>query len=811
MEDPKASSTSTTTTHEAGTDGHAHTEDHGHDHHDHAHHGNFWTTYVFSTDHKMIGMQYMFTSLIFLFIGFCLILMMRYQLAYPGQPLTFERFSTNVSTSFSNAGGYTWAWLNGRADSFEPKALPPATPETTEKDAAYKEQVRTIVSTAFPSGWESDPAGLVGNAKLAQQKLSDLANSSDEVSRKVVSDARGLLNSYTAEIQGPAGRLAEVRSKLEALESTVGGDTAGNAELAHAIKEVAHVQYEVNAITGYFQTKMSLLQFPPIPITQTLFGNVQMPGGVMAPDFYNSLGAMHGTIMVFLAIVPLGFAAFGNFVMPLQIGAPDMCFPKLNMASYWVFFLGGLTGFLSFFVPGGAAKSGWTSYSPLASTADLPSNFPVWQQWWPEALTGQSLWLIGLILLITSSLLGSVNFIATAIQLRCKGMTWMRMPFFCWCMFVTAFLLLLAFPPLEAAAIMQLMDRVADTSFFLPTGLVVNGEPQTISGGGAPLLWQHLFWFLGHPEVYVLLLPAVGCVTEIIATNTRKPIWGYKSLVFAVVILGFLSFVVWAHHMYLTGMGTVVSTFFQATTIIISIPSVIIVTALLISLWGGSLRFNTPMLFATAFLPMFGIGGLTGIPLAFNATDLYLHDTYYVIAHFHYVVAPGIMFGLFGAVYHWYPKMFGRTMNEFWGKVHFWGSFVLINLIFMPMFLQGMAGMHRRWYDGGASWDLAKDVVYWNEVISISAFFLLLFQIPFILNFFLSMKWGGATNNNPWHSTTLEWSTPTPAGHGNFPEPPVVDKGPYEYSVPGMDEDFCPQNAVVAKAKGGQDLSPAKV
>ena len=379
--------------------------------------------------------------------------------------------------------------------------------------------------------------------------------------------------------------------------------------------------------------------------------------------------------------MPLAFAAFGNYVVPLMIGAPDMAFPRVNMASYQAYFLGGVVMLVSFFIPGGAAQAGWTSYSPLATT--IPTH-------------GQVFWIIGMVLLISSSLLGAVNFIATIIQLRAPGMTWMRLPFFVWAQFVTAFILLLAFPPLEAAAVMQLMDNVAHTSFFLPTGLAVGGKLANVSGGGSPLLWQHLFWFLGHPEVYVLILPAMGIVCEIIANNTRKPIWGYKSLVYSVLAIGFLSFIVWAHHMYLTGMGTKISTFFQATTMIISIPSVIILTCLFISLWGGSIRFNTPMLFALAFLPMFGIGGLTGLPLGFNVSDVHLHDTYYIIAHFHYVVAPGTIFALFAGVYYWYPKMTGRKMNEFWGRVHFWCSLVFMNLVFMPMFAQGMAGMLRR-------------------------------------------------------------------------------------------------------------------
>lgn len=327
--------------------------------------------------------------------------------------------------------------------------------------------------------------------------------------------------------------------------------------------KVIGIQYGITAMIFLF-IGLSLmlmmrwqLAYPGSPIP--LIGRLITADGILTPELYNSFGAMHGTIMVFLGVVPMAVGAFGNYFVPLQIGAPDMAFPRLNMASYWVYFVGGVVMLVSFFVPGGAAKSGWTSYAPLADIAT----------------TGQTFWLIGMVFLITSSLLGSVNFITTIVQLRAKGMTYMRMPFFVWAQFVTSFLLLLAFPPLEAAGVMQLMDRVAGTSFFLPSGLVVSGQPLDVSGGGSPLLWQHLFWFLAHPEVYVLILPAVGVVAEIVANNTRKPLWGYRSLVYSALFLGFMSFIVWAHHMFMTGMGTVISAFFQTTTMIISIPSVI--------------------------------------------------------------------------------------------------------------------------------------------------------------------------------------------------------------------------------------------
>jgi len=544
-------------------------------------------------------------------------------------------------------------------------------------------------------------------------------------------------------------------------------------------------------------------------IFEEMFGRWLNTDGSLNGEIYNMLGAMHGTIMVFFGIVPLGFAAFGNFVMPLQIGTIDMAFPRLNMLSYWFFFISCVLMMWSFFVGTGPVQTGWTMYSPLASTLNLGVTSP-----WSH---GHTWWLTAMVFNISASLLGSVNFIATAINLRTKGMNWMKMPFFCWAMFVIGFLLLLAFPPLEVAAILQLSDRVFGSSFYLPTGLMEGGKHLDISGGGNPLLYQHLFWFLAHPEVYVLILPAFGILTEVIPANTRRPLWGYKSMVYSVLTLGFLSFLVWAHHMYLTGMGTMMSTYFQITTVLISVPSVVLLTCLMISLWGGSIRFNTQMLFASAFLPMFGIGGLTGLPLAFTFIDLALHDTYYVIGHFHYVVAPGTIFALFAGIYHWFPKVTGRFMSDKLGKWHFWPSLIGMNLVFMPMLFQGMAGFHRRWYDGGKYFEQTSSFSHWtttlthkigaffgfnipdnmlslNVVMSVGAFILALGQVPFIINFWFSIKGGKKIeSDNPWDATTLDWATPTPPPHGNFLFEPVAHRGPYEYSVPGHNSDFYPQ------------------
>jgi cytochrome c oxidase subunit 1 len=510
----------------------------------------------------------------------------------------------------------------------------------------------------------------------------------------------------------------------------------------------------------------------PIPFFGRLFPADLAPNGVMSGEFYNQLGAMHGTIMVFLGIVPLAVGAYGNYVMPLQIGAPDMAFPRLNMASYWLFLPGGLLMLSSFLMPGGAAQSGWTSYPPLAIINP-----------------GQTVWLVSMVLIITSSLLGAINFLVTAMNMRAPGLSLWRLPVFCWAQMVTSVLLLLAFPPLEAAAVLQLMDRVFHTSFYMPAGLVFLGHVSAASGGGQPLLWEHLFWFLAHPEVYVLVLPPMGIVAEIIANNTRKPLHGYKTIVVSMISIGVMSFLVWAHHMFISGMSPELSNFFLVTTMIISVPSVAILTCLIFSLKGGSIRFTTPMLYALAFLPLFGIGGLTGLPLGLTVTDIYLHDTYYVIGHFHFVVVTGSILALLGGTYHWFPKWFGRKMDDTLGKIHFWGSTICMIGVFAPMFPMGLAGASRRLYDPVAQ---AHNLIVQplNVVSTVFAFALFLFQFAFIWNFFHSMFYGEKTEENPWHATTLDWACPSPPPHGNFAKTPKVHRGPYEYSAPGRKTDY---------------------
>jgi cytochrome c oxidase subunit 1 len=496
-------------------------------------------------------------------------------------------------------------------------------------------------------------------------------------------------------------------------------------------------------------------------------------GKVSAAQYYEVV-TMHGTIMVFFVAMPVLLGAFGNFLIPLMVGARDMAFPRLNMASFWTIFVGSVLLLISFFVPGGGSHAGWTNYVPLSDAAKyLPGNY------W-----GGNLWLIALAIDFASVLMGGINFLTTAIAMRAPGMTFWRMPLLVWQELAASVLFMLSVGPLIAGVVMLLFDRMVGTGFFLP------------EKGADPLLWQHLFWFFGHPEVYVVAMPGLGIVQEILPVFSRKPIFGYRMIVWSVVVAGILSFTVWAHHMFVSGMSPVLAEPFSVTTIAISIPFAVMLFAMIATLWRGQITFSTPMLFALGALANFLLGGVTGIPLGTNASDIYLHDTYFVIAHFHNTLVPTAVIGGFGGIYYWFPKMFGRMMNETLGKLHFAFTWVGFNMVFVPLFLIGLGGGQRRIYMSSV-YTYYKPLQPLHVIATIGLLVIIAGQIPFLVNFFLSMFRGAKAGANPWHATTLEWATDSPPPHENFHTIPTVVRGPYEYSVPGMDQDWAPQAAAV--------------
>jgi cytochrome c oxidase subunit I len=507
-----------------------------------------------------------------------------------------------------------------------------------------------------------------------------------------------------------------------------------------------------------------------------------IPGfGEIKPETYLTLLTMHGTIMVFFVLTTAPQGGFGNYFLPIQIGAPDMAFPVLNMLSFWTTFVGFVVIIAAFFVSGGAPLHGWTGYAPLSA---LPSAGP------GEGL-GADLWITSIAIFCLASLMGALNFITTVLDLRAKGMTLMRMPLTVWSWFVTAILGLLAFGVLLSAGILLLLDRNLGTSFFVPL-VVVNG---TVMGhkGGSPLLWQHLFWFFGHPEVYIAILPGMGVASQLLSTFSRKPIFGYKAMVYAIMAIGLLGFVVWGHHMFMSGMNPYTAFAFSIMTMCIGVPSAIKTFNWLGTIYKGRVRFHSPMLFAIGFVSLFVSGGLSGPFLAQPVLDIQLHDTYFVVGHFHLIMGVAAIFGIFGATYYWFPKMFGRMMSERWGKVHFFLTLAGTYAIFMPMHYLGMAGQTRRYSQ-------FTEVAYQTKLIPLqtfmtyAAFVTIAAQFIFLINLFWSMKKGPKASDNPWESTTLEWITATPPPHDNFGGvTPVVNHGPYEYSVPGAPKDFTMQ------------------
>jgi len=503
--------------------------------------------------------------------------------------------------------------------------------------------------------------------------------------------------------------------------------------------------------------------------------------GEIKPETYLSLLTMHGTIMVFFVLTTAPQSGFGNYFLPIQIGAPDMAFPVLNMLSFWTTFVAFVVMIAAFFVTGGAPLHGWTGYAPLSAL----------QNSGPGEQLGADLWITSIAIFCIASLMGALNFITTTLDLRAKGMTMMRMPLTCWAWFITAILGLLAFGVLLSAGILMLLDRNLGTSFYVPL-VVVNGQVMGHKGG-SPLLWQHLFWFFGHPEVYIAILPSMGVASQLLSTFSRKPIFGYRAMVYAIMAIGILGFVVWGHHMFMSGMSPYSAFAFSIMTMAIGVPSAIKTFNWLGTLHKGRIRFYTPMLFAIGFVSLFVSGGLSGPFLAQPVLDIPLHDTYFVVGHFHLIMGVASIFGIFGATYYWFPKMFGRMMDEGLGKLHFWITFVGTYAIFMPMHYLGMAGHPRRYSQ-------LTEVAYLHNLIPVqtfmtyAAFITIAGQLIFVINLFWSMFKGPKANDNPWEATTVEWTTATPPPHDNFGgHTPVVYHGPYEYSVPGAAKDYVMQ------------------
>lgn len=520
-------------------------------------------------------------------------------------------------------------------------------------------------------------------------------------------------------------------------------------------------------------------------------GERMAPGGVMNNETYLALVTIHGTIMVFFVLTAGLSGTFSNLLIPLQIGARDMASGFLNMVSYWLFFLSSVVMVISLFVESGPASAGWTIYPPLSV---LPQAIP-------GSGTGMTLWLVSMAIFIASSLLGSLNYIVTVINLRTKGMSMTRLPLTIWAFFITAIIGVISFPVLLSAALMLIMDRSFGTSFFL-SDIYIAGEVLHYQGG-SPVLFEHLFWFLGHPEVYIVLLPALGITSEIIATNSRKPIFGYRAMIMSIIAIAFLSTIVWGHHMFISGMNPFLGSVFTFTTLLIAIPSAVKAFNYITTLWKGNLQMNPAMLFSIGLVSTFITGGLTGLILGDSTLDINVHDTYFVVAHFHLVMGISALYGMFAGIYHWFPKMFGRMLNKNLGYVHFWVTAICAYGVFFPMHFIGMAGLPRRYYTN-TNFPLFDELQNVNVIITTFALIGGAFQLVFIYNFFNSIFYGKKAVQNPWKSNTLEWTTPVEHIHGNWPgEIPEVHRWPYDYSKPGHDEDFVPQ---VVPMKAGEEV-----